>query len=351
VGQSADTWPAWTKAKPPKDATPEQKKAFHRAKLERFNRWVHSWTLADVEPVDMMSLSKDSAAPGVLRIAPAAQTKYPREAFTAGAKLATPMRWSGKDANSGKPFNLKGGLLMEVIAVYDDPARIKAAHPKFDSKNVLDIPDASGRFSTPPNPQGSGSGGPLAFGWSKKAKQDALTLSKSFWVMIYEMLGSLDCYVSSVVYGHADAPAVKTFRRLRDDVLRLTPAGRRLTDWYYAVGPRLARSALGHWSADVLRPALDRLARWIDAGGHDDGLDRRLLDLTILVTGSVLPEPPDTVPSDLGSPVQLRLAAKLATRGLPAPLASDTGLEAPLPREPESLEEHDKHPIATPSLP
>lgn len=334
LSQDADTWPDWVKARPPKGASEQEQKAFQRAKLERFNRWVHSWTLSDVEPVDMMSLSKNAKVPGVFRIDPAAQGKYPREAFAAGAKLASPMKWSGMNPKGGS-FNLQGGLLMEVITVYDDPAELAAAYPKFDAKNILPITDEGGMFQTPANPQGTGSGGPLEFGWSGKAQQQALKLSKSIWVMIYEMLGSLDCYVTSVVYGHADAPAVNAFRRLRDDVLRQTSEGRKLSGWYYAVGPRLARSTLGHWSADVLRPALDGLARWIEGGGHVDGPDRKLLDLAVFVAGSVLPEPPDNVPNDepgeTGASQRMGLAAKLATRNLPAPLNPDAGLEAPLP--------------------
>jgi hypothetical protein len=313
-----DAWPEWTQERPPEDATEQEKKAFYRAQLERFDAWVHSWTLADVEPVDMFSLSETNKIPGVFRIDPAAQNAFPRDAFSSGTLLSSPIRWSGSDPNSGMAINVQGGMIMEVIGVYDDTSRITADYPAFELKNIVAITDETGMFTIPPNEQGSGSGGPLAFGWSQKAKRDALDFSKSLWVMIYEMLGGLDCYLTSVVYGHAQAPSVQAFRRLRDDVMRATPWGRKLSGWYYAVGPGLARSALGHSAAHVLRPTLDVVAAWIEKDGHEHGADRLLLDGALLAAGLFLPSAPNgDAPDDPFSPDQLGLATGLATRGLP----------------------------------
>ncbi|TAH39616.1 MAG: DUF1565 domain-containing protein [Planctomycetota bacterium] len=52
--------------------------------------------------------------------------------------------------------------------------------------------------------------------------------------------GSGMCVVASAAHGGYDAPEVRVLRRLRDDYLLMTPAGRAFTRSYYAHGPALA---------------------------------------------------------------------------------------------------------------
>ena len=74
------------------------------------------------------------------------------------------------------------------------------------------------------------------------------------------------CFIATAVYS-ADSPEVAAFRRFRDDVLGLRPAGRLAVRLYYAVSPAVARAVTTFaWMRTAARWLLDRALLHVERG-------------------------------------------------------------------------------------
>jgi hypothetical protein len=185
---------------------------------------------------------------------------------------------------------LGGALLFEVERVAATSAELAAAYgpraPRLDQPNaVLVVDRADGTFDTAiSNESGSGrlSGGPVRKGWSDETKRENLRFMREFAELF-------DCFLATAVYAAADGKELAAFRRFRDRTLARSPAGSRLIDAYYRVGPRLAlaiRSAPALRS--FLRPALDRLALALDSEAARSPLGRLVTELLVVRIESAL---------------------------------------------------------------
>jgi len=84
---------------------------------------------------------------------------------------------------------------------------------------------------------------------------------------IYFVNGPLPggCFIATVCYGSASAPAVTVFRNFRERILRGNPLGERFIEWYEAHGPPAAETLQRHpWLKTPLRAVLTPLAILLD---------------------------------------------------------------------------------------
>lgn len=79
------------------------------------------------------------------------------------------------------------------------------------------------------------------------------------------------CYIATAVYGSYDCPQVWTLRRYRDDKLSLSRLGRLFIKTYYAVSPKLVKTA-GDTKIfqRFFRSRLDKIVDGLNRKGYDD---------------------------------------------------------------------------------
>jgi hypothetical protein len=221
-----------------------------------------------VAALDVSSLPFERANDSVIVVAVsgAALSRYPRAMFRPGADLSGDARIHFRDNASGVELKTDGALFFRVERVFESLQAAQAAYPGLSADAtlrgsqkalVVDTKTADGQFSVDTtDAKGSVSlrVGPLIEGWPDEMKRKFLDMiARILSQMDLGALGSMDCFVATAAYGgNRQAAQLAPLRRFRDEVLLRSPAGRRVTRWYYAHGPSAARAVSRH--AGILRP-------------------------------------------------------------------------------------------------
>ncbi len=193
-----------------------------------------------------------------------ALTVYPREFFSVGMELATPITISMAGPAAG---SFSGGFLLKVLEIFDtpeaatqraggDPLKLPGGFASISCKTADGLFSVSG---VQDNTSYTISGGPFAAGWTTATRQANLDLFKS-------ILSLMDCFVATAVYKSHQAPELVPLRRFRDKVLLQCDAGIRLVNHYYRLGPGWAQAVRDRpWLSSLLRPVMDRVSMALDS--------------------------------------------------------------------------------------
>ncbi len=162
---------------------------------------------------------------------------YSEEYFPGKSKFA--MSINGTKIKDGRRVAFKGAFLLSRIGQFKTKEELLEAYPflkKRDDEGKLVIRVFNREDGREGRHDKAGDKehfviGPIREGWSKKDKEDAVALAKSYVI---------SCFIAHAVYDDSEARPINVFREFRDKILSKSPAGTHLIRLYYEYGPGYA---------------------------------------------------------------------------------------------------------------